>query len=674
MSRMLARFACICVTLTFAAAEIHAISPVAKVIELLSGMETKLTQEGEAKEAAFKAFVQLAEKRSSDLQYQITTEKSQIEELNAKISKAESSIQALATSIEDAQNSIAGNQADLQAATDVRVRERTDFQAAEKELQDTIDSIHRATAVLQKQKGTPALMQIQQAPILKALEVMVSASMIGEQDAKSLTSLLQSNDQDLDFQTPAAPAYEKKSGSIIELLENLLDKAKDQLNEARKKETQASHNFDMLAQSLKDSIKFSSSDLEKAKQNQANEAQIKALATKDLEKVTKSLAADETTLSDLQRDSRREASDAEMERKTRGEELQALGTAKEALQGKASGAALLQIFQSKRSTIRSSSDLAHFEVVRILRNLATSHDSKKLALLSRQVDALMLQDQEAGKSGAIDKKIIDMITGMIASMEKSLKEDTTKKAYCDQEMKKGASKKATKDQELETVRTKVDSATSASTQLKSEVADLQKTITTLQATRVNMTKLRQDEKALFEKTVPEVQAGLDGVKLALRTLRDYYRSASSAATGIIGMLEVVESDAAQNLAELRETEETAASDFEKEMQDLKLDVAQKEQDVKYKTLESTRIDSDLRDLNSDKEGLQTELSAIVEFNTGLEKDCTEPQISFEEKQAKRQEEINGLKGALEALQASTDSTKTSFLQKRRASRAVSLKP
>ncbi|CAE8626502.1 unnamed protein product, partial [Polarella glacialis] len=48
----------------------------------------------------------------------------------------------------------------------------------------------------------------------------------------------------------------KKAGGIVDMLEDLLDKAEENLDDLRKKETVAINNFSMLSRSLENEIKF----------------------------------------------------------------------------------------------------------------------------------------------------------------------------------------------------------------------------------------------------------------------------------------------------------------------------------------------------------------------------------------------------------------------------------
>merc|ERR1719238_922294 len=112
-----------------------------------------------------------------------------------------------------------------------------------------------------------------------------------------------------------------------------------------------------------------------------------------------------------------------------------------------------------------------------------------------------------------------------------------------------------------------------------------------------MDKLREEEHTAYVKNKAEMEQGLEGIKLALKVLREYYAKGSSflqkadgAASGIIGMLEVVESDFSKGLAEMIAIEEEAAADYEKQTKENEIAKTTKEQDVKYKTKEAKSLD------------------------------------------------------------------------------------
>merc|ERR1719311_1041916 len=111
---------------------------------------------------------------------------------------------------------------------------------------------------------------------------------------------------------------------------------------------------------------------------------------------------------------------------------------------------------------------------------------------------------------------------MIERLMKEAEADATQKAYCDKEMGETNAKKDDKEAELAKLNTKIDAAKARSRQLKEEVATLQKELSEPAKMQVEMDKLREEEKAAYEKNRPEMEQGLEGVKLALKILREYY--------------------------------------------------------------------------------------------------------------------------------------------------------
>merc|ERR1719407_413874 len=123
---------------------------------------------------------------------------------------------------------------------------------------------------------------------------MVQASVISSADATRLTALVQttSDDEDASVGAPAAQVYEGHSDGIIGTLEGLTEKAEGQLDKARKAESKSLHDYEMLKQSLTDSIKFANKDMDDAKKALAESQEKKANAEGDLEVTQKDLDED----------------------------------------------------------------------------------------------------------------------------------------------------------------------------------------------------------------------------------------------------------------------------------------------------------------------------------------------------------------------------------------------
>merc|ERR1719407_449009 len=208
-----------------------------------------------------------------------------------------------------------------------------------------------------------------------------------------------------------------------------------------------------------------------------------------------------------------------------------------------------------------------------------------------------MRSASASGSGDPFTKIKGLIKDMIEKLLKEGEADATEKAFCDKELAETEAKKADKEAAIEKLSTQVDSMSAKSAKLKEEVATLQKELSEIAKAQAEMDKLRAEEKAAFDKNSAEMKKGIEGVKLALKVLNEYYAkddkahaSADGAGSGIIGLLEVCESDFSKGLAEMTAAEDTAASEYDRETKENEITKATKEQDAKYKTKESKGLD------------------------------------------------------------------------------------
>merc|ERR1711959_842410 len=114
-----------------------------------------------------------------------------------------------------------------------------------------------------------------------------------------------------------------------------------------------------------------------------------------------------------------------------------------------------------------------------------------------------------------------------------------------------------------------------------------------------------------------MELGIEGVKKALSVLREYYASgdkshaaAEGAGAGIIGLLEVCESDFTKGLTEMTAQEETAVADHDAYSKEYELSTTSKSQDVKYKTKEAAGLDKAVSELSTDLSTVSEELAAV----------------------------------------------------------------
>jgi len=689
------------------------VSPIQKVIELISQLEAKILKEGEAEEKAYKEFFEWCDDAAKNTQFQIKTATSQKEKLEATISEAESDGEAAAVSIEELSAEISTDKGDLDAATQIREKENEEFTASEAELSDAVDTLGRAIGIISRNMKGSSLLQAPMTnknikALISSLQTVIDAASFSSHDVQKLVALVQNkdkdqdNDDDTDLGAPAPDAYKSHSGGILDILEDMKDKAEAQLSEARKAEMNNKHNFNMMKQSLVDAIAAAEHELAEAKAAKTEAEHTKATAEGDLAMTAKDLADANAALETVGTDCMSSASDHEASVVGRKDELAALAKAKKIIQQTTAGAegqtySFLQIISSANtdtsSHLHSSTDLRNFEVVNAVKRLARDEHSTGLAQLASRIAAVLRYGAATGEDPF--KKVKGMITDMIGKLMKEAQEEASFKAYCDEEMSKTEQKKDELNADIKKLTAKIDQASSTSTGLKEDVQELQKELADLANSQAEMDKARKDENTAFLSAQSDLKEGLDGVQSALKVLREYYgdgaallqdaaqfdasmmqpskpagHSAASGAGGsIIGMLEVIESDLGKNLAQIEEEETAAQTQYDKVTQENKITTETKRQDVKYKTQEFTSLDKDVAELTADKDSQQTELDAVLEYDTKIKAQCIAKPETYEERKKRREAEIAGLKEALTILEG-----QALFLQKRKGGDLRGIKP
>merc|ERR1740130_1777188 len=119
------------------------VSPIEKVIEMISDLQQKIIGEGEAAQKTYDEFSEWCEEESRNLHNEIKTAKGEVEDLNAVLDKANSDIDVEDDKIATHTGTIATDEADL--------KESADFAAEEADLSETVDMLERAVGILKRE-------------------------------------------------------------------------------------------------------------------------------------------------------------------------------------------------------------------------------------------------------------------------------------------------------------------------------------------------------------------------------------------------------------------------------------------------------------------------------------------------------------------------------------------
>merc|ERR1719454_570707 len=220
---------------------------------------------------------------------------------------------------------------------------------------------------------------------------------------------------------------------------------------------------------------------------------------------------------------------------------------------------------------------------------------------------------------------------------------------------------------------KAAAAAEESKKLSEEIAQLNKDI-------LEANELRAKEKANNEAAVEEAKEGVDAVKSALETLKGFYnlvqtgykppksdrygetvadvapesfegeyKGATGDAKGIIGILEVVQSDFERTIETTEKAEEEAVKAHKEFVEEAEKNIKEKNQskeDEEKKKEEAeqaiVQAKDDLFDAETDHENALAELDKLSPL-------CVKGEETYAERRAKREEEIAALKEAYTIL-------------------------
>jgi len=668
-------------------------SPVQKVIELLDEMKAKITSDLEAESAAMEEYLAFCDDETKEKANAMKTAEATIENLNAIIEESKATITAKDDEVATLGTTISSKTSELEKVTAVREEENANFVAAEKELVKSVDECSRAATALEKglslmqmrggNKAARKQMKRQLLAVKNAMSVILSASWVEVSSAKKLKSLLQqstgsesNDDLTLSLHQPQAKqvAYESKSGVIVDMIKDMQKKAETELSELRKKEMTAAHEFKMLEQGLTNEITHSKEALSAATSAKAQAGEDQAKAEGDLVEVTKTKSADQAYSNELRGECEAKATEWEARQKSAKGEMGALAKAKEIL---ASGVkALVQVKTQTHRSLFGDDDAEENQDIR-------QKIAKKIDAIGRKYHSYVFMSLAAAARSDPFVKIRGLIEEMIAALLKQAEEEATQKAFCDEEMGKSKKSKADKEAKIDKYQVRMDKASSAKAELDEAVKELEKEIKDIDSAQAEATKIRTEENTDNVKAMKDFKDSADAVISAIGVLKSFYEGGAfiqtssrskttskakqpefggakaDAGGSIISVLEVAEEDFTRLYAEVDASESAAADAYEKLTTDNKISKATKSAEVKGKLSEIKGLEVQLQQATEDHASTSEELDAVLAYLDKLKPQCETKAMSYEEKTAKRNAEIEGLKEALSILEGTG-----AFLQRR----------
>merc|ERR1719428_1561950 len=549
-------------------------------------------------------------------------------------------------------------------ATAEREKAHADYEALHKDYSESIDACERALNVIKAgPQGQVSLLELASLPHISEKQKRIITSFL--QQSSPVNALMQ--DAAEMVAAPEAAAFEGSSGGVLQMIGDLEEKFNDERDELEKKESEERHSYDMLAQELTDSIEAATRERKAKHSLKSKRLSDKAEAEGESADTAAMKAEDEKYLSDLTATCEQKAADFAKRQELRQGELDAINKAIEIMSSDAvagSGAKHLPGLVQKSTSFAQLRSQATSPVQRavatFLKDRAQRSNSRILSLISLKVT----EDPF--------KKVSKMIKDMIFKLTEEATEEAEHKGFCDTELTTNKQTRDFKTKEASTLKAEIEKLSADIAQLSMDIAGLGEAISELDAAVAKATEERNAEKAKNQATIADAKAGQEAVAQATTVLKEFYDKAATATAlvqasqspmpetfdgsytgmasgGVLGMLEVCESDFARLDADTAAAEDTAASEYGDFMSDSAEDKATKSATMKHKENKKTESESSLLTAKKDLVAVNEELDAALEYYDKLKPSCVDAAESYEERVARRKAEIESHQKALKIL-------------------------
>jgi type I site-specific restriction endonuclease len=274
-------------------------------------------------------------------------------------------------------------------------------------------------------------------------------------------------------------------------------------------------------------------------------------------------------------------------------------------------------------------------------------------------------------------KIKKLIQELIERLLTEAANESTQKGWCDKATADATQKRTYSADEVEGLNAQMAKLEALSAKLGEEIATLGTQIGELNTAQGAADKARKEEKTENANTVTEAKAGLAAVKMAIDILDKFYKTSAKAEVdlslaqgplddapdagfktgeayqgagaesgGIIGMMEVIQSDFERTISETKAAETQAQKEHLEFTTETSKSLAEKNMAKKEKQSLKDETDTNQSDaeseLGSQSKILVTSIKELIELKAA----CVDTGMSYADRVAMREQEIASLKKAL----------------------------
>jgi len=300
-----------------------------------------------------------------------------------------------------------------------------------------------------------------------------------------------------------------------------------------------------------------------------------------------------------------------------------------------------------------------------------SRQQQAVALLAKKGRALGSKELIAlslAAAGNPFEKVIGMIEDLITRLKEAASAEAEHKAWCDEQLHANKNKRNKKTAQVDKLIAEIRA-------MEASIADMAATIQTLVEEQAELAKSMQEatvfrtaEKEENLATIADAKAGFIAVGRALVILKEFYSAQSflqqvpemaeyngqqNGKTGVVGMLEVIQTDFSRLRSQTEAAESEAAAAYAQFMKTSEASKLAKHKEEVQLRLDKDQTEYENGETKKDLAATQLELDRANKYFKYLEPSCLTVHVNWDDRVAARKEEVEALNQAYAILDQKT---------------------
>lgn len=660
--------------------------PITRVVNLLKSLDQKLEADFKAEETIFENYQCWYKSIVAGKTASNSDANSRIESLETYIKDIEAGNIEFTTERADLTKQIAGLETDLETAKTLREEENKDYLAAKEEMEQALDALDAAIATMEKGTKDAGLFSLRH-NIRKVMEL--GREFLRDADAQLLEHQMSRDTPKPDWKKLNRKAtfkmkYEARSGDIVKLLKKMQTTFKDNLADANKAEAAAVADYDKLNKSKEEMLASAKEALEAmVKENGARGLSLTE-AKEEVKALKEQVEADEGFIEQVEKAYKEKKAEWEDRKTLRQEEQVSISKAIAVLHSDDARDTFKKSFESQGYTFLQFHGQSH-----PLKHLAAATMpalAQLRALAGKSLDPqLVLLSQRAGKVDSV-AEVVKMVDKLIAILEEQAEEDLKNKEECESERARLTREAKVTSQAMDDLTDEIVRAKEKVKETIAQMSEQDEIVTKAQGSIKEITRQREDETMHYKAQKVDDLKAVELIGKALTILKKMqkkfaggallnvhrhsqhakqpvevvageapppppatwdapYGGAEGETTGVVSLLELIETDIQKDIKEADKEEEDAAAAFKIEKEELDKTIQAANDAINEYTKAKSEAEKEAVEKGTERGAKKGELDSTMKELTALMPGCDFLLVNFEARLQKRTLEIDGLKKA-----------------------------